>query len=607
MALLLGAVKPADGCVAGVHLQGAVVEGLVDLDQGIIECTVAMTHCEFDTGILLEGARTPAIDLSGSKLGRFNASSAVIDGNLQLNKCEAEAMDLSGARVKGSLDLNGAHLTSASGFALKAELLAVDGNMSCGNGFHAQGALLLPHAHISGELYFDGGAHLANPGGDALLADLLTVEGGVFCRSGLPAQDGEPHPERSEFRAEGAIRLPSAHISGGLFFYGAHLVNPGGVALLADLLTVEGGVYCRSVLSTQGGGTRAKGVEFRAEGAIRLPSAHISGGLFFEGAHLANPGGVALFADLLTVEGGVYCRSAEKRDGRHPVITGVLPAQDRKPHPEGTEFRAEGEVKLPSAHISGGLYLTGAHLDGPLDRSTHANSRSKALSAKRLTVDGDFYCQDLAVTGVVDLSFAKVKVLNDEPGKWPEHLLLDGFTYDDLQPYVTAGGNAGGGSGRLSWLARAESDYRAQPYEQLAAYYRLLGQDDEARAVLLAKLRRQRNGLRAPTKALGFVLDALVGYGYRPARAFAWLIALLTAGSVYFSLNRPVPLNPADHPQFEPVLYTANLVIPIVNLGQENTWQLSGASQWAAAILTGLGWIFATAAVAGVTRLITRK
>jgi hypothetical protein len=128
-------------------------------------------------------------------------------------------------------------------------------------------------------------------------------------------------------------------------------------------------------------------------------------------------------------------------------------------------FRAEGEVQFPSAHITGGLYLTGAHLDGSLGRSTQAVSRSKALSAKRLTVDGDFYCQDLTVTGAVDLSFGKVKVLNHEPGEWPERLLLDGFTYDDLQPYVAARGNADSGPGRLSWLARGESDFRAQPYE----------------------------------------------------------------------------------------------------------------------------------------------
>ena len=98
-----------------------------------------------------------------------------------------------------------------------------------------------------------------------------------------------------------------------------------------------------------------------------------------------------------------------------------------------------------------------------------------------------------------------------------------------------------------------------------------------------------------------------MGFGYRPSRAFLWLVSLLVAGSFYFAVNRPVPLDPAHHPPFEPILYAASLLIPLVNLGQANTWQLTGAGQWVSAILTGLGWIFATAAVAGVTRVLTRK
>jgi hypothetical protein len=75
---------------------------------------------------------------------------------------------------------------------------------------------------------------------------------------------------------------------------------------------------------------------------------------------------------------------------------------------------------------------------------------------------------------------------------------------------------------------------------------------------------------------------------------------------VYFTINQPTPLNPAHHPQFQPILYAASLVIPIVNLGQGGIWELTPADQWAAATLTALGWIFATAAVAGITRVLTR-
>ena len=54
------------------------------------------------------------------------------------------------------------------------------------------------------------------------------------------------------------------------------------------------------------------------------------------------------------------------------------------------------------------------------------------------------------------------------------------------------------------------------------------------------------------------------------------------------------------------MLYTADLLIPLVNLGQSNVWAPTGASQWAAAALVGLGWVLVTAVVAGITRVLAR-
>jgi hypothetical protein len=179
---------------------------------------------------------------------------------------------------------------------------------------------------------------------------------------------------------------------------------------------------------------------------------------------------------------------------------------------------------------------------------------------------------------------------------------LDGFSYGDLEPYAGARGK----SGRLAWLAHGETTYRAQPYERLAAYYRRLGHDEEARRVLVAKQRRRRAGLGLFGKIIGYALDGIVGYGYRPVRAFSWLVVLVTVGSAYFTINRPALLDPLQHPHYQPILYAADLVIPIVNLGQADTWAPAGAAQWVAAALVALGWILATAVVAGITRVLAR-
>lgn len=205
------------------------------------------------------------------------------------------------------------------------------------------------------------------------------------------------------------------------------------------------------------------------------------------------------------------------------------------------------------------------------------------------------------MNGIVSLMFARVRVLHDDPRNWPDLMILDGFVYEYLQPPSGARGPVG----RLTWLAHADAGYRAQPYEQLAAYYRRLGHDEEARWVLVAKQRRRRAQLGAVGKLVGYALDGTVGYGYLPIRAFGWLVVLLTFGSCYFAVNRPTLLDPVQHPHFQPLLYAADLVIPIVHLGQADTWAPAGAAQWVAAALIALGWLLATAVVAGITRVLT--
>jgi hypothetical protein len=349
------------------------------------------------------------------------------------------------------------------------------------------------------------------------------------------------------FQAEGEVRLPDAHI-GQLLLNSAKLANPGGYALYGDRLTVDGGIFCR-------GG-------FQAEGVVQLGGAHIDGQLSLNGAKLANPGGYALNGDGLTVDGDMFCEGG---------------------------FQAEGVVRLGGAHITGQIGLSGASL----------SSAGLALDCETLQARS-LWLNNTTVTGVVDLSGAQLNTLYDDQAR-PFEMHIDGFTYESLKPYAKARTAAG----RLAWLARAESDYRPQPYEQLAAYYRRLGHDEEARHVLLAKQRRRRTTLGLGGKVIGYLLDGIVGYGYRPSRAFTWLVVLLAAGSLYFTFNRPASLDPAMHPHYQPVLYTAELLIPIVNLGQSN-WAPAGASQWISVALIGLGWILVTAVVAGVTRVLTR-
>ena len=119
--------------------------------------------------------------------------------------------------------------------------------MFCRNGFTAQGEVRLPGARIGGRLYFDG-AKLSNPGGRAFVASRLTVGQDMFCRN-----HGGPEHEQP-FVAEGAVVLPGAHIGGHLDCTGAQLRNDSGPALYADSLQVDQAMFLRDGFTATGSG-----------------------------------------------------------------------------------------------------------------------------------------------------------------------------------------------------------------------------------------------------------------------------------------------------------------------------------------------------------------
>jgi hypothetical protein len=49
-----------------------------------------------------------------------------------------------------------------------------------------------------------------------------------------------------------------------------------------------------------------------------------------------------------------------------------------------------------------------------------------------------------------------------------------------------------------------------------------------------------------------------------------------------------------------------DLLLPIIDLGQDNMWRMVGPSQWIADVLIAAGWILATTVAAGATRLLKR-
>jgi len=352
----------------------------------------------------------------------------------------------------------------------------------------------------------------------------------------------------------GRLSLMRARIAGELQLGGAVLSDPDGWALFAGGLVMEGGVFCRR--------------GFTAHGGIRLLGAQLPGGLFMEGARLDNPEGPVLLADNAVAQTLVFS--------------------------EG--FTAAGTVQLRGAQISDQLTFDGASLNGA----------DVALDCSRMQAGELHFTPAVPPSGAVDLRGAHVSVLHDGEDSWPDVVRLQGFGYASIQSEDGLRGY--GVARRIAWVRR-EPGYAPQPYEQLASWYRQVGHEDDARKVLLAKQRHRRSTLQPAGRVWGHVLDAMVGYGYRPWLAGVWIVALAVLGTVVFGHQAPIRVQAGQGPQFNALVYTLDLLIPFGGLGQRTTWYWAEGSsaQWLSYALIAAGWLLTTAVVAGVTRSLNKS
>src|SRR5664280_2803006 len=251
-----------------IRVRGALVIASLDLSDLDLRCPLELSGCHLNGVVNLEKTKAPDVSLAGSYLsGALLARRLCLTHDLDLGGATLRAaVEVDGANIGGAFDCSGAQLRNDSGPALLADGLTVGGGVFLREGFTATGAgelgaVRLLGANISGQLDCSG-AQLRNDSGPALLADRLTVGGGVFLREGFTATGaGEL----------GAVRLLGANISGQLGCSAAQLRNDSGPALAADGLTVSASVFLRDGFTATGAGEL---------GAVRLLGAlsliHIS-------------------------------------------------------------------------------------------------------------------------------------------------------------------------------------------------------------------------------------------------------------------------------------------------------------------------------------------
>ncbi|MFE5482309.1 membrane-associated oxidoreductase [Streptomyces sp. NPDC056527] len=351
-------------------------------------------------------------------------------------------------------------------------------------------------------------------------------------------------------RMRGPVRLGGAQISGALFMEQAEFTAPDDSEPVLQLNQAVVGADLWAP-------------EMRAHGQVRLTGASIAGRINVQDAEFDKPDGTAVDAQNLNVGAHVRARC----------------------------IRTRGRVELRGSRITGRLDLLHARLSHPGDTALRASS---CVIGELWLRGGD------RIEGALNLRRSQIEILTLEPEMLPDQVYLGNLTYTVLAPHEPA-------ENRLPMLERDGERYEPHGYEQLTAAYRHVGDDDAARLVQLAKQRRRRATLTWYGRLWGYVQDATVGYGFRPLRAAVWLLSLMTIGSIAYGLDHPRPIKPDETPDFNPVFYTLDLLLPVINFGQESAFAPDGWHQWLSYALIITGWILATTIVAGVTRTVNRQ
>jgi hypothetical protein len=612
---------------------GTRVDGRVDL-----------TDAEVSGSLDLTRARLTNVGGYALHADRLQLAGALLAANIDVRG----QMRIPGLRTGGNVNLAGALLDSPEGYALDGNGLHVGGNMQCiatgERAFQSTGRLYLPSARIDSDFslrgavlrpaeadYNDGGNQRFFDPRATLIADRMQVSGNMVLDERLVST--------------GTLRIVNARIGGSLRLSGATVDLSGGQEPFEERTGVKlPGPYPYRALHLDGteigGGIDARGT--RIAGQVRLVDVTTSGSVVLDGSVISNRNGDAVEGRRFTTGGNLDARGVvvfgsillpEARiganfdlrfsrlvnPGRYRRDQSQKPSVDLRVAQIGRDlvcargeqhsFSAHGEIRIRRAEIGRQTNFQGAELGSRLSETA---INAYGLITQELRVD-----VAAAPRGHVNLAHARCATLADNDKFWDAtgHISLHDFRYDALAEPIELDDDAQV-KHRLKLLRNAMGDiYRPGPYDQFATMLRNSGNEEHASTVLIDKQRWRYAALADGYRILGLPVMLwswlqrwMVGYGYRPMRALLWLVALLVAGSVWFSEQpRPHEVNGDDHLVWNPVLYTIDQLVPIVDFGHKNRWHFDGASQWITAGLVAAGWILATTVAAGITRMLRRS
>lgn len=591
-----------------VNLIGAQIDGDLDCDDGMFEAeksfSLSIVDAVIKGNLNLAGAfiATREVSLIGAQINgdlnchgakfagvggsAISADRVSVKGNVFLDEtCQATGeVSLAGALIGGDVVCSGSRFKNAKGRALSLDNATINGNVYLNSGFKASGSVVLDGAHIGGDVecspgsfFFKGGTSLqANDvviGGSLHLNKYFKATGDVWLAgaqvgSDLNCNGGQFKGAKNalvatgivvkgnvdmdgEFKASGCVCLTGAQIDGDLDCTGGQFESKRGPTLLIQRAAVQGSLIL--------------GAGFRTSGLVNLRGTRIEGDL------ICTSGAFKLGNDAaLSIRGVIVLGSWIVQTSLHPVRIDAA-------HATVAVMEDEPGSWAPASVLDGLRYTTigGRAPSTGRARLKWLNTQSNAHIG-RTRCGADFRPQP----------WRQVQKVLREMGHIEDAKQV-GVAFED---HIRAIGRIG----RKRWLNWLWRNRRS------------------------LNLRRRRrfglnwNGLKkwsfwTVSSWSHYAFGILAGYGYRPFRLLAWMISVwLLFGAFYWCLALPpynalAPSDPLvfqneqykecrpDNPRkegnwylcidlrgeyatFSPVAFSLDVLLPLVDLGQEKTW-----------------------------------
>ncbi|GLY54737.1 hypothetical protein [Lentzea sp. NBRC 102530] len=575
--LLLG--RHGDLDPAGVRLEGARIQGVLNLDRVKTSAGLAFSNCTIQKPIEARYASLPDLVFFGGQCAGIHADGLHVNGDLFLRNGvrfagdhERGTIKLVDCRVDGDVDFRGVEITNTTGPALNAESLTVGGRVTLHQGSRLAGhsdraAVSFNGARLASDLVVKA-TEITNDTGPALSIESATIGGRVRVRDGNRITSGG---------GAGAFLLGGTRVSGPVALADTEIISSCGPGLDASEVHIGGSLNLRS-------GTIITG--HHKSGSLLVLDGRVDGIFEIIDTTVTNSDDIAVTLDRTQV---------------------------------GGSMAVFGQSRLSAGGDGCALSLSNVRVGGwfGCGESVVLEAKSESMNLRGMTVAGVVWlphtglCPDRGRGSTCD-GTTRVR--------------LSDFTYSSL-------------SSMWHWeewlhvIRCHTATYHASAYQRFAAVERAAGHDGTVRQILMAQQTDLRR--RSPeslggrlTRWFHWLWGVLAGYGYRARRTAAALALVLVAAGALGWWAGQVSTRPghlvAERVATAPVgagtpCSTVELVglgldrgLPLAMTGMRARCDLDTASRKGQAFTAAIWlvqlavWGLATLALAGYTNLVRK-